>query len=338
MTTESLITQVLPDGSPSSVLANVITQASANGKTNANPSNKVVDVRPSNINSKSTPDPGLLVKSPTSPSHTQKQPRGFLSLLLCCTSRAFLDLDSPRFLNLAKQAPVAATSPAADPPHEEERKVPQEDAIVEEEHLGHQGKEEPCWLLAPLAPEDSGRKCLVLDLDETLVHSSFKVVQKADFVVPVEIENQIHNVYVMKRPGVDEFLKRVGEFFEVVVFTASLAKYADPVLDLLDIHKVVKHRLFRESCYQHKGNYVKDLSQLGRDLRNVVIIDNSPVSYIFHPMNAVPVSSWFSDPHDTELLDMLPFLQDLSTSHVEDVVAVLDNSLEPNKVDAKWVC
>lgn len=31
------------------------------------------------------------------------------------------------------------------------------------------------WLLPPLAPELKGRKCLVLDLDETLVHSSFKV-------------------------------------------------------------------------------------------------------------------------------------------------------------------
>lgn len=35
------------------------------------------------------------------------------------------------------------------------------------------------------------------------------------------------------------------------------AQYADPVLDKLDIHQVVSHRLFRESCYNHKGNYVK---------------------------------------------------------------------------------
>ena len=31
------------------------------------------------------------------------------------------------------------------------------------------------WLLPPLAPRFEGKKCLVLDLDETLVHSSFKV-------------------------------------------------------------------------------------------------------------------------------------------------------------------
>lgn len=49
----------------------------------------------------------------------------------------------------------------------------------------------------------------------------------------------------------------MGEIYEVVIFTASLSKYADPVLDQLDIHRVVQHRLFRESCYNNKGNYVK---------------------------------------------------------------------------------
>lgn len=71
-------------------------------------------------------------------------------------------------------------------------------------------------------------------------------------------------------------MKRVGELYEVVVFTASVSKvcavamvisnisvltfvnqYGDPLLDQLDIHKVVHHRLFRESCYNHQGNYVK---------------------------------------------------------------------------------
>lgn len=180
-------------------------------------------------------------------------------------------------------------------------------------------------LLGPIHEQDRGRKCLVLDLDETLVHSSFKMISNADFTVPVEIEGSVHNVYVIKRPGVDEFMRRMGEIYEVVVFTASLSKYADPVLDILDIHQVVRHRLFRESCYNHRGNYVKDLSQLGRDIETSIIIDNSPASYIFHPNNAVPISSWFNDPHDTELTDLCPFLAELA--EVEDVRAVLDGGL-----------
>lgn len=180
-------------------------------------------------------------------------------------------------------------------------------------------------LLGPIMHQDAGRKCLVLDLDETLLHSSFKMISNADFIVPVEIEGSVHNVYVIKRPGVDEFMRQMGEIYEVVVFTASLAKYADPVLDILDIHRVVRHRLFRESCYNHRGNYVKDLSQLGRAIETSIIIDNSPASYIFHPNNAVPISSWFNDPHDTELTDLCPFLAELA--EVDDVRAVLDGGL-----------
>ncbi|KAE9581035.1 hypothetical protein CGMCC3_g2915 [Colletotrichum fructicola] len=183
------------------------------------------------------------------------------------------------------------------------------------------------FLLGPIAPEHKGRKCLVLDLDETLVHSSFKILHQADFTIPVEIEGNYHNVYVIKRPGVDQFMKRVGELYEVVVFTASVSKYGDPLLDQLDIHKVVHHRLFRESCYNHQGNYVKDLSQVGRDLKDTIIIDNSPTSYIFHPQHAVPISSWFSDAHDNELLDLIPVLEDLAKSDVQDVSLVLDVTL-----------
>ncbi|KAF8342195.1 HAD-like domain-containing protein [Cantharellus anzutake] len=183
----------------------------------------------------------------------------------------------------------------------------------------------PRPLLPPRLPEHKGRKCLVLDLDETLLHSSFKMIPQCDYVVPVEIEWQWHNVYVIKRPGVDAFLQKMGELFEIVVFTASLSKYADPVLDKLDVHKVVTHRLFRESCYNHRGNYVKDLSQLGRPIAETIILDNSPASYIFHPNNAVPVSSWFNDPHDTELTDLCPFLTDLRV--VDDVRGVLDGGL-----------
>ncbi|KAM0790854.1 hypothetical protein ACM66B_004696 [Microbotryomycetes sp. NB124-2] len=189
--------------------------------------------------------------------------------------------------------------------------------------IGEDGLPHP--LLDEISGDMKGRKCLVLDLDETLVHSSFKMVHQADYVVPVEIENQYHNVYVIKRPGVDAFLKAMGEIYEVVVFTASLSKYADPVLDQLDVHQVVKHRLFRESCYNNKGNYVKDLSQLGREMTDCIIIDNSPASYVFHVNNAVPISSWFNDPHDTELTDLVPFLTDLE--QVPDVRSVLDAGL-----------
>uniref|UniRef100_A0A3Q2VRU4 protein-serine/threonine phosphatase n=1 Tax=Haplochromis burtoni TaxID=8153 RepID=A0A3Q2VRU4_HAPBU len=179
------------------------------------------------------------------------------------------------------------------------------------------------FLLPEVSIADYGKNCVVIDLDETLVHSSFKPISNADFIVPVEIDGTVHQVYVLKRPHVDEFLQKMGEMFECVLFTASLAKYADPVADLLDQWGVFRARLFRESCVFHRGNYVKDLSRLGRELSKVIIIDNSPASYIFHPENAVPVQSWFDDMTDTELLDLIPLFEGLSKE--EDVYSLLQS-------------
>ena len=57
-----------------------------------------------------------------------------------------------------------------------------------------------------------------------MLTASLQLLHQADFTIPVEIEGNYHNVYVIKRPGVDEFMKRVGELYEVVVFTASVSK------------------------------------------------------------------------------------------------------------------
>ena len=99
---------------------------------------------------------------------------------------------------------------------------------------------------------DEGKKCLVLDLDETLVHSSFKPTVNPDYIIPVDIEGTVHKVYVCKRPGVDAFMREMGKLYEIVVYTASLSKYADPLLDRLDQDKVIRYRLFREHCVHHE--------------------------------------------------------------------------------------
>ena len=139
-------------------------------------------------------------------------------------------------------------------------------------------------------------------------------------------------------------------------------QYADPVTDLLDKWDVFRYRLFRESCVMYKSNYVKDLSRLGRELHNILIVDNSPASYIFHPENAVshsnvlpragmclccsrtslfdeqkanvvmflkvPVASWFDDMDDRELLDLIPFLEKLSAT--DDIYAMLQKGHKPS--------
>eukprot|EP01049_Picozoa_sp_SAG25_P006651 SAG25_NODE_511_length_7294_cov_181.757192_3_plen_103_part_00 len=89
------------------------------------------------------------------------------------------------------------------------------------------------------------------------------------------------------------------------------AQYANPVLDTIDTYNVIKHRLFREACVFDEGNYVKDLSLLGRDLKSTIIVDNSAASYQFQPENAIPCSNFIDDPNDTDLYEMIPLLQAL---------------------------
>ncbi|EGD82273.1 small CTD phosphatase 1 [Salpingoeca rosetta] len=167
----------------------------------------------------------------------------------------------------------------------------------------------------------TNRKCLVLDLDETLVHSSFKPVDNADFVIPIEIDGIQHRVYVLKRPHVDEFLRVVGGLFEVVLFTASLSKYADPVADLLDPGSAIAHRLFREHCVMSHGVFIKDLSRLGRNVDETIIVDNAPASYAYHPNNAVAIQTWIDDPTDTALRDLIPFFEEVAEA--DDIYSLL---------------
>ena len=76
----------------------------------------------------------------------------------------------------------------------------------------------------------------------------------------------------------------MAKCYELVIYTASLSKYADPLIDILDSHpdKIIDYRLFREHCTFFQGVFIKDMSLPGRDLANAFIIDNSPTSYAFH--------------------------------------------------------
>ncbi|XP_022720326.1 CTD small phosphatase-like protein 2 isoform X3 [Durio zibethinus] len=177
-----------------------------------------------------------------------------------------------------------------------------------------------------MVPKEAWRRqaiTLVLDLDETLVHSTLEYCDDADFTFTVFFNMKEHNVYVKQRPHLQKFLKKVAEMFEVVIFTASQSIYAEQLLDILDPdRKFISRRFYCESCIFSDGSYTKDLTVLGVDLARVAIIDNSPQVFRLQENNGIPIKSWFADTSDCALISLLPFLQTLvDTDDVRPIIA-----------------
>jgi Dullard-like phosphatase family protein len=188
-------------------------------------------------------------------------------------------------------------------------------------------------LLPPQSAEHKGKLCVVLDMDETLIHSQFnsaveyrqaedrqEAKSKHDFVVNIgtgeDGSEETANVYL--RPGLAKFIEKGSAMFEFVVFTAALSVYAKPVLDRIDPNKKFAHRLYREATVTFKGQpFVKDLNLLGRDMKRTLIIDNNPYAMLATPDNAMPILSFYDDPTDRELDKALALLQEMK--NLDDV-------------------
>lgn len=140
------------------------------------------------------------------------------------------------------------------------------------------------------------KKTLIIDLDETLIHSMAKGGRMSTgHMVEVRLGGPFTTsgvsigagvpilYFVHERPGCHEFLKKVCKWYELVIFTASVQEYADPVIDWVERErKYFSRRYYRQHCTYRNGAYIKDLAQVEPDLSKVMILDNSPMSYVFH--------------------------------------------------------
>ena len=178
------------------------------------------------------------------------------------------------------------------------------------------------------------KKKLILDLDETLVHSGFNpFTRQSDITLQINVDGKLHTINILKRPYVDEFLKEISNFFEIYVFTASMEEYASPVIDLMNKNNVVKGKFFRQDCIFTDGLYIKDLYKVSNNLKDVIIIDNNPSSYVTNEDNGIPIKTWYEDLNDNELMKLIPLLKYLS--NVDDVRSIIRQIVDKrnNEVD-----
>ncbi|XP_030440979.2 uncharacterized protein LOC115663063 [Syzygium oleosum] len=178
------------------------------------------------------------------------------------------------------------------------------------------------------------RLTIVLDLDETLVcayeTSSLPEIIRAQAIEAglkwFELEcvssdkecdgkPKVNYVTVFERPGLHEFLKRISEFANLILFTAGLEDYARPLVDRIDKDNVIGERLYRPSTVSTEyREHVKDLSCLSKNLSRIVIVDNNPFSFLLQPLNGIPCVPFSAgQPYDDQLLVvLLPLLKHLS--------------------------
>lgn len=130
-------------------------------------------------------------------------------------------------------------------------------------------------LLPDLPPPHRHIKTLVLDLDDVLVHSDW---------------TRGRGWRTFKRPGAEDFIRDMSQYYELVVFTSQLPTYADPILDRLDPQRLVQYRLYRDSTQYVNGKHVRDLSKLNRDLKQVLLITADPHAFALQPDNAIKAS------------------------------------------------
>lgn len=121
--------------------------------------------------------------------------------------------------------------------------------------------------------------------------------------------------------------------YELVIFTASLSKYAEPLVEILDPEHLCSFKLFREHCTFMNNAFVKDLTRLGRPMPSLLILDNSPIAYMLQPENAMPIVSWYDDPNDRELPRTALILEKMA--YEDDMRKVIRRIIKDNAIDPK---
>ncbi|OVA20151.1 NLI interacting factor [Macleaya cordata] len=151
---------------------------------------------------------------------------------------------------------------------------------------------------------------LVLDLHGTLVYSDWK---------------RDRGWRTFKRPGVDAFLEHLAQFYEIVVYTDELSMYVDPIIERLDKKGCIRYRLSRSATRYQDGKHYRDLSKLNRDPSRILYVSGHALESSLQPENCVPIKPWKLETDDTELLDLIPFLEYVARAKPADIRPVLES-------------
>lgn len=168
---------------------------------------------------------------------------------------------------------------------------------------------------------NQNKKLLLLDLDETLIHSEHdlesKNLNQFDAIIKFKDSTSdlehYYQVGIFIRNGVQKFLQILSRYFTIGIFTASDKDYADAIIQHLDPNNdMIQFCLYRENCINmYDVINIKDLRIIkGIDLKKTVLIDNNMYSFAVQLSNGILINSFYGDKNDVELFDVLNYLME----------------------------
>ena len=188
------------------------------------------------------------------------------------------------------------------------------------------------------------KKILVLDLDETLIHTFLHPINNADIQLNIPIYDdindiEINKIYVKKRPGLDLFLKELKKYYNIYIFSSSPVDYVSEITKEIDKDKIIIKYFSEKDCLTvpgggHYNIYIKDLTKINNDLSNMVIVDDNITSFSLQSDNGIPIKPWYGEVQDKELFKLIHLLKKLvcyKDVRIEIKKLVNDNVLSWNK-------
>ena len=146
------------------------------------------------------------------------------------------------------------------------------------------------------------KKCykytLVLDLDETLIFCR-KEKNKNNIKNHNNIYNNnslINTKTLIMRPGLLDFLHKMKQIYELVLFSLGTSDYVNNIVNIIEEkEKYFEYILYRQHATFSDNIYIKNLSLLGRDLKNIIIVDDVPQLFKLHKSNGICIKPFYGD-------------------------------------------
>ena len=134
---------------------------------------------------------------------------------------------------------------------------------------------------------------MIVDLDETLIHFA--------------VNNKVNEEGVLKlRPGVFTFFEKVGEFYEIILFTEASEAYTKLMMEAFSNNrnnkKYFDYILYRQHTTIKNEEFIKDLDKIGRKLSNVIIVDNMPQNFRLQKENGIYIKPFWGTDNDDDVL------------------------------------